>query len=1030
MAAPNTMPTITLDAREEQLKTLLVSAALAIDAEDLSGSSPAPPPREPLVLRWAGGWVRDKLLGTPSHDIDTAINVMTGEAFVDRLRGYCSVPAHRARHGLKEDDVGRLHTVPRNPDKSKHLETSTIKLCGLDVDFVNLRREQYTEESRNPAVEFGTAEEDALRRDATVNALFYNLGTGEVEDFVGGLGDLEGGLIRTPLEPLQTFLDDPLRVLRLVRFASRLGFRIDEVAEGVMADERVLGNLKVKISRERIGIELEKMMSGKRPVESLRLLHRLGLYHAVFTNPERADMPQPSLSSWSGAYECLEHLEQTKTPGSIYNLLVTSDEARSFAWSLAALTPWEPLPDDPPLRSGKAALPLASQAAREGLRAPNKLSDVVTAAHRHRPAIAALKDAVCAGAEEARARDRLGLAIRDWDARGGNWRLQVLFAVLVDVEEKVGAAGVTKAGAGGRGAVLAEWQRFLDHLVEMDVMNAPNMKRLVDGKLLMKELGAKPGRWTGPALEVALAWQLRNPGVEDPSGAVEENSKQTQGKLLSILACLRCEGHITRSPSPDDDLSAVKQFTQTIAALIAPILPQHQHDQSTPPDESLPLATTHLFTHCLTLSPLALATLSATTTHAPGIRLPNTVLYTLLAYTDPAQPYTTPSTSSLASDLVQAQLTLPSGPSKSDFLTRDVLQEYLRPLFSASKPAAVTAQGRRAEYVDDAAAKAGRMPEENVQVKPWKYGDLRAVGVVAWAVREVDSSLLTTTWPLFLPVLLTLTDDPSTPLRHRGLLLLTTFLTKLPTPTLHAAGLARLFEDAVFPTLAFLPSLTPAEESALLLPAAYGALLALAEKQPTGKDDDADQRRRNALLDRVLREGVFTGYFHARDHVAVVQVLCEQAAAVVRAMGVHAVKHLKDLVPMISSVLTDPFAPAAPGTLRAGIKTLHAVLASCWPRILPGGPWVGEIVNALVLCWVYVVEYAEEHPREGVYTPIEQELGISSRALAAVLRCAEGGPVDLEVLVAPLVEKDARLAGLFFSPCEGGAASMGPAAGQ
>lgn len=259
MATPaNPHPTITLTEREEQLKTLLLSAAESMNAS----SAASPNPSEPLVLRWAGGWVRDKLLGIPSHDIDTALSSTTGEEFVDRLRDYCDVPAHRARHALLPDDVGRLHTVPRNPDKSKHLATSTIRLCGLDVDFVNLRRETYTEVSRNPVVEFGTAEEDALRRDASVNALFYNLGTGMVEDFVGGLADLEAGLIRTPLEPLQTFLDDPLRVLRLVRFASRLGFRIDPAAEQVMGDERVLGNLKVKISRERIGVELEKMMKG------------------------------------------------------------------------------------------------------------------------------------------------------------------------------------------------------------------------------------------------------------------------------------------------------------------------------------------------------------------------------------------------------------------------------------------------------------------------------------------------------------------------------------------------------------------------------------------------------------------------------------------------------------------------------------------------------------------------------------------------------------------------------------------------
>ncbi|KAK3294710.1 uncharacterized protein B0H64DRAFT_325803 [Chaetomium fimeti] len=516
--ATNPNPTITLTPREEQLKTLLLSAAQAMDA--------AEPARPRLVVRWAGGWVRDKLLGVGSHDIDTALSAMTGEDFVDRLRDYCDEPRHRARHALLPDDVGRLHTVPRNPDKSKHLATSTIRLCGLDVDFVNLRRETYTEVSRNPVVEFGTAEEDALRRDASVNALFYNLGTGRVEDFVGGLADLEAGLIRTPLEPLQTFLDDPLRVLRLVRFASRLGFRIDPAAEQVMGDERVLGNLKVKISRERIGVELEKMMKGKQPVDSLRLIDRLGLYHAVFTDPERSGMPKPDTATWKTAYECLEQLETNKTPGSIYDLLVTSEEARYYAWSLATLTPWEQLPDDPPLKSGKPALPLPTQAAREGFKAPNKLSDLVTAAHRHRPAIVALRDMVREKKEGLNERDRFGMAIRDWDARGGNWRLQVLYAVLVDVAERVKVA--KKVGDFTWEEVLAEWQQFLDHLVELDVMNVPTIKRLVDGKILAKALGVNPGRWTGPALDVALAWQLRNPGVEDPAGGIEEVRKRKE----------------------------------------------------------------------------------------------------------------------------------------------------------------------------------------------------------------------------------------------------------------------------------------------------------------------------------------------------------------------------------------------------------------------------------------------------------------------------------------------------------------------
>ncbi|KAK0714935.1 hypothetical protein B0H67DRAFT_579543 [Lasiosphaeris hirsuta] len=541
------LPTITLNPREEQLKGLLLDVARFID-EDLSpaattmsagdggrdGVAAAKVKPEPVVLRWAGGWVRDKLLGIESHDIDTAINCMTGETFALRLRAFCDTPVHRERHAIGPDDVGNLHKIARNPDKSKHLETTTTKLFGLDVDFVNLRRETYTEESRNPQMEFGTAEEDALRRDATVNALFYNLHTSQVEDFTGGLEDMRERLIRTPLEPLQTFTDDPLRVLRLVRFASRLEFSIDPVAEAVMGDPRVLDALRLKISRERVGVELEKMLKGSNPVDALKLIDRLGLYHTIFTDPARAQMPAPDISNWSAAYLCLDSLARNNTPGSIYQLLVTSDEARSNAWALAALTPWEQLPDDPPLRGGKPALPLATQAAREGFKAPNKLSDIVTAGHRHRAKILELKDIVRTEQPSMEERDRFGMAIREWDSRGGNWRLQVLYVILADVGARTDngvlgkSAGQKRDGAVPVEEVLAEWQRFLDHLIKLDVMDAPLLKRLVDGHLLTKALGVKPGKWLSEALDIAMAWQFRNPGVTDSAEAVEEVRKKTE----------------------------------------------------------------------------------------------------------------------------------------------------------------------------------------------------------------------------------------------------------------------------------------------------------------------------------------------------------------------------------------------------------------------------------------------------------------------------------------------------------------------
>jgi len=242
-------------------------------------------------------------------------------------------------------------------------------------------------------------------------------------------------------------------------------------------------------------------------------------------------MPRPELHAWQAAYNCLDFLERNNTPGSIYALLVTSEEARYIAWTLATLTPFEQLPDDPPLRSGRPAPPLLTQAAREGFKAPNKLCSIITAAHAHRLAILKLKDLVKTQGNGVRERDRFGMAIREWDTRGGggNWRLQVLYALLVDVAERVGGQAVVcgeRPESQEMEDVLREWQAFLDHLIDLDVMDAPSIKRLVDGNMLTKALGVRPGRWMGAALDVALAWQLRNPGVTNPSGAIEEVIKK------------------------------------------------------------------------------------------------------------------------------------------------------------------------------------------------------------------------------------------------------------------------------------------------------------------------------------------------------------------------------------------------------------------------------------------------------------------------------------------------------------------------
>eukprot|EP01054_Gregarina_sp_Poly1_P005078 Gregarina_sp_Poly_1__5077@NODE_2691_length_1818_cov_25_964021_g1708_i0_p1_GENE_NODE_2691_length_1818_cov_25_964021_g1708_i0NODE_2691_length_1818_cov_25_964021_g1708_i0_p1_ORF_typecomplete_len594_score89_73PolyA_pol/PF01743_20/2_1e29PolyA_pol_RNAbd/PF12627_7/0_00024_NODE_2691_length_1818_cov_25_964021_g1708_i0541784 len=206
-------------------------------------------------IRIAGGWVRDKLMLTRSNDMDIVLEDCTGVAFADAFQRWL----------YEEKGIKELQTaiIRANPEKSKHLETAMLSLVefGLSLDFVNLRSEKYTETSRIPEMEFGTPKEDACRRDFTINALFYNIVRQEVEDFTGkGLDDLSVKILRTPLDAKQTFLDDPLRLIRAARFLAKLQDFTPHVELEVAAGQLdVLAALKEKVSMERIRAEVAKM---------------------------------------------------------------------------------------------------------------------------------------------------------------------------------------------------------------------------------------------------------------------------------------------------------------------------------------------------------------------------------------------------------------------------------------------------------------------------------------------------------------------------------------------------------------------------------------------------------------------------------------------------------------------------------------------------------------------------------------------------------------------------------------------------
>lgn len=231
-----------------------------------------------------GGWVRDLLLGRRSEDIDVVVvgsGIEMAKGVAKKFDNKCSLAVY------------------------KNFGTAQVKKGRLELEFVGARKESYHRESRKPIVEDGTLDDDQKRRDFTVNAMAICLNKeryGELVDPFDGMGDLERKLIRTPLDPDITFSDDPLRMMRAVRFATKLGFDIvDETFEAI---QRNIDRMEI-ISGERITEELNKMMRSDCPSRGLRLMSDCGLLDKVL--PEVAALRGVEKHGEVGHKDVFEH---------------------------------------------------------------------------------------------------------------------------------------------------------------------------------------------------------------------------------------------------------------------------------------------------------------------------------------------------------------------------------------------------------------------------------------------------------------------------------------------------------------------------------------------------------------------------------------------------------------------------------------------------------------------------------------------------------------------------------------------------
>ena len=350
---------------------LELPTAAIVHSNNKPKQKPKPKPK-PIEIRIAGGWVRDKIMNKASHDVDIALDSLSGHQFaiiVQQFLIHQQLQLQLQLQLLNADTNAnatatttttttttttkkpKIAVIAANPSQSKHLETATMRIHNIDCDFVHLRGgEIYSPNSRIPTLQQNaTPLDDALRRDFTVNSLFYNLRFKYVEDWTGrGIQDLtRDKLLVTPLDARITFHDDPLRVLRAVRFAVRYDLELSQEIRVAAMSDAVHQSLHVKVSRERVGKELEGMLTGRnaRPCVALKMITELKLAGCVFEFPHLNSSDLSVMGNLHGvdfmsASVDASDASASATSASATSASATSEEdrkrAREMSWEEAA----------------------------------------------------------------------------------------------------------------------------------------------------------------------------------------------------------------------------------------------------------------------------------------------------------------------------------------------------------------------------------------------------------------------------------------------------------------------------------------------------------------------------------------------------------------------------------------------------------------------------------------------------------------------------------------------------------------------
>lgn len=274
------------------------------------------------ICRVAGGWVRDKLLGIESDDIDIALNDMKGSKLASLINS--ELYPEKEKVGI----------IKQNEEKGKHLETATIKINDIWVDFSNLRSEKEEE--------IGTPLEDAQRRDLSMNSLFYNINEDKIEDWTKkGINDLKNGVIDTPIESEIIFKDDPLRILRMLRFALKYKFRISDNINNCIEKniEEYKKNYSNTISGERIEKELYKILKMENSSFAIAFLHKFNLLENVLqANKYTINNKKNTFNKIVNIFIIGQYLYNNKDTYNIFDINMDEDNFDKIDYGLLLLT--------------------------------------------------------------------------------------------------------------------------------------------------------------------------------------------------------------------------------------------------------------------------------------------------------------------------------------------------------------------------------------------------------------------------------------------------------------------------------------------------------------------------------------------------------------------------------------------------------------------------------------------------------------------------------------------------------------------